>query len=70
MYVDVHGNEKGGVMAKKNTLRARLVKEYEKGSKSALRDPRTVEQMAMRLRWERLHSILRRRYDYLPGMQR
>ncbi len=57
-------------MAEKNTLRARLVKEYEKASKSALRDPRTVEQMAMRLRWERLHSILRRRYDYLPGMQR
>ena len=70
MYVDVHGNEKGGVMAKKNTLRARLVKEYEKATKSALRDPRTVEQMATRLRWERLHSILRRRYDYLPQLQR
>ena len=57
-------------MAKKNTLRTRLLKEYEKASKSALRDPRTTEQMAMRMRWERLHKIMRRRYDYLPQLQR
>ena len=57
-------------MVKKNTLRTRLLKEYEKASKSALRDPRTTEQMAMRMRWERLHKIMRRRYDYLPQLQR
>ncbi len=53
-------------MVKKNTLRARLVKEYEKVAKSAVREPRNGKELAARMRWERLHNIMRRRYDYMP----
>ncbi len=68
MYVDVHGNEKGRIMAKKNPLRVRLVREYEKVSKSAVREPRNGKEMFTRMRWERLRKILWRRYDYLPQL--
>lgn len=63
--MDVHGNEKGGIMAKKDSLRTRIVKEYKKASKFAVREPRTIKEIASRMRWERLDKILRRRYDYL-----
>ena len=60
--MDVHGNEKGRIMAKKNTLRARIMKEYEKLSRVALREPRNGREVATRLKWERLHKIIVRRY--------
>ncbi len=49
-------------MAKKNPLRVRLMKEYEKVSKSAVREPRNGKEMFTRMRWERLHKIIMRRY--------
>jgi len=49
-------------MAKKNTLRARIMKEYEKLSRVALREPRNGREVATRLKWERLHKIIIRRY--------
>ena len=60
--MDVYGDEKGRIMAKKNTLRARIMKEYEKLSKVALREPRNGREVATRLKWERLHKIIIRRY--------
>tara|TARA_R100000995_G_C3374132_1_gene73089 strand:+ start:114 stop:299 length:186 start_codon:yes stop_codon:yes gene_type:complete len=60
--LDVYGNEKGRIMAKKNTLRARIMKEYEKLSRVALREPRNGREVATRLKWERLHKIIIRRY--------
>lgn len=49
-------------MPKKVTLQERLLREYLKVSKQAQRDPRTVYDMAKRIRWERLRSILQKRY--------
>ena len=60
--MDVYGDEKGRIMAKKNTLRARIMKEYEKLSRVALREPRNSREVATRLKWERLHKIIIRRY--------
>jgi hypothetical protein len=60
--LDVYGDEKGRIMAKKNTLRARIMKEYEKLSRVALREPRNGREVATRLRWERLYKIIIRRY--------
>jgi|TARA_R110002074_G_scaffold322458_1_gene492974 hypothetical protein len=60
--LDVYGDEKGRIMAKKNTLRARIMKEYEKLSRVALREPRNGREVATRLKWERLHKIIIRRY--------
>ena len=60
--MDVYGDEKGRIMAKKNTLRARIMKEYEKLSRVALREPRNGREVATRLKWERLHKIIVRRY--------
>tara|TARA_R100000541_G_scaffold4311_2_gene11702 strand:+ start:673 stop:831 length:159 start_codon:yes stop_codon:yes gene_type:complete len=52
-------------MAKKSALRTRIVKEYKKATKFAVREPRTIKEIASRMRWERLDKILRGRYDYL-----
>ncbi len=60
--MDVYGNEKGRIMVKKNPLRARIMKEYEKLSRVALREPRNGREVATRLKWERLHKIIIRRY--------
>ena len=60
--MDVYGDEKGRIMAKKNTLRARIMKEYEKLSRVALREPRNGREVTTRLKWERLHKIIIRRY--------
>jgi len=49
-------------MAKKNPLRVRLMKEYEKVSKSAVREPRNGKEIFTRMRWERLHKIIMKRY--------
>ena len=50
-------------MPRKLSLEVRLKRALEKVSQSALRDPRTREQMAVRMRWERLKNIIRKRYD-------
>ena len=50
-------------MPRKLSLEVRLKRALEKLSKSALRDPRTKEQMAARMKWERLKNIVWRRYD-------
>ena len=57
-------------MAGKTTMRSRLVEEYLKVSKKALRDPRTNQEFSLRKKWDRLHKILWRRYGYLPQLQR
>jgi len=66
--LDVHGDEKGGIMAKKNSLRTRLLKEYAKVSKTAPREAKTWKEVAARVRWERLRKILWRRYDYMQSL--
>jgi|MDTB01.1.fsa_nt_gb hypothetical protein len=53
-------------MGGKTTMRSRLVEEYLKVSKKALRDPRTIQEFAVRKKWDRLHRILWRRYGYMP----
>jgi len=68
VYLDVFRNEKGGIMAQKNTLRARLLKEYAKVSKTAPREPKTWKEVAARVRWERLRKILWRRYDHMQSL--
>ncbi len=47
-------------------MRNRLVKEFEKVAKKALRSPRTWQEVATRVRYERLRKILWRRYGYMP----
>ena len=68
MYLDVLGDEKGGIMVKKDSLRTRLLREYVKVSKKAVRDPRNWKEVATRVRWERLKKILWRRYDYMQSL--
>ncbi len=55
-------------MKRKDPLRTRLLKDYAKVSKTALREPRNWKEVATRVRWERLRKILWRRYDYLPQL--
>ncbi len=66
--MDVHGNEKGRIMAKKNPLRTRLLKEYARLSKIAVREPRNGKEMFVRMRWEKIRNILWRRYDYMQSL--
>ena len=66
--MDVHGNEKGRIMVKKDSLRARLLKEYAKVSKTAPREAKTWKEVAARVRWERLRKILWRRYDHMQSL--
>ena len=68
MYLDVFRNEKGRIMAKKNTLRTRLLKEYARLSKIAVREPRNGKEMFVRMRWEKIRNILWRRYDYMQSL--
>ena len=68
LYLDVHGNEKGRIMAKKDSLRTRLLREYVKMSKTAPREAKTWKEVATRVRWERLRKILWRRYDYMQSL--
>ena len=53
---------------RKDTLKTRLIKDYVKVSKNALREPKSWREVATRVRWERLNKILRKRYDYLPQL--
>jgi len=55
-------------MAKKDSLRTRLLKEYVKMSKTAPREAKTWKEVATRVRWERLRKILWRRYDYMQSL--
>ena len=44
-------------------LEARLIRLKEKLDATALRDPRTVKEYAVRNKWERVSNILRKRYN-------
>ncbi len=66
--MDVHGNEKGRIMAKKDSLRTRLLREYVKISKTAPREAKTWKEVAARVRWERIRKILWRRYDHMQSL--
>ena len=46
------------------SLYERLVKEKDRLGKKALRNPRTNQELLDRKRWERIYTILTRRYDY------
>ena len=52
-------------MGRKTPLKERLLREYARLSKIALREPRNGKEVFTRMRWERLDKILRGRYDYL-----
>ena len=45
-------------------LKERLIKRKEELDKKALRDPRTVKELAIVSKWERLRSILIKRYNW------
>ena len=68
LYLDVHGDEKGRIMVKKNPLRTRLLKEYARLSKIAVREPRNGKEVFTRMRWEKIRKILWRRYDYMQSL--
>ena len=46
------------------SLYNRLVKEKKRLGKKALRFPKTRQELLDRKRWERVYTILTRRYDY------
>ena len=45
-------------------LKERLIKKKEELDKKALRDPRTAKELAIVSKWERLRSILIKRYNW------
>ena len=45
-------------------LEARLIRLKDDLNKKALRDPRTVKELAIVNKWERLRSILIKRYNW------
>jgi len=49
------------------SLYDRLVKEKERLGRKALRFPKTNQELLDRNRWERIYTILTRRYEY--GME-
>ena len=49
------------------SLYKRLVKEKDRLGKKALRFPKTKQELLDRKRWERVYTILTRRYEY--GME-
>ena len=55
-------------MGRKTPLKERLLREYVKVSKNAVREPRNWREVATRVRWERLRKILWRRYDYMQSL--
>ena len=55
-------------MGRKTPLKERLLREYVKVSKTAVRDPRNWREVATRMRWERIRKILWGRYDYMQSM--
>ena len=50
------------------SLYDRLLKEKNRLGQKALRNPRTNQELLDRKRWERVYTILTRRYEY--GMER
>ena len=46
------------------SLYSRLVKEKKRLSRKALRFPKTNQELLDRKRWERIYTILTRRYEY------
>jgi len=58
-------------MVKKKSLKTFLEIEYNKLRASALRDPRTTKEVAVRMRLHRVESIIRSRYgqDHLFELQ-
>ena len=46
------------------SLYKRLVKEKDRLGKKALRFPKTKQELLDRKRWERVYTILTRRYEY------
>ena len=61
--------EKGKGMERKTSMKDRLIREYKLVAAKTLRDPRTLPQVADRVRWERLKKILGRRYDIIDMSQ-
>jgi hypothetical protein len=55
-------------MGRKTPLKDRLIREYVKVSRKAVREPRNWNEIATRVRWERLKKILWRRYDYMQSL--
>ena len=55
-------------MGRKTPLKDKLIREYVKVSKNAVREPRNWREVAARMRWERLRKILWRRYDYMRSL--
>ena len=45
-------------------LKERLIKRKEELDKKALRDPRTAKELAIVSKWDRLRSILIKRYNW------
>ena len=46
------------------SLYSRLIKVKDRLGKKALRNPRTNKELLDRKRWERVYTILTRRYEY------
>tara|TARA_A100001201_G_scaffold9366_1_gene13867 strand:+ start:141 stop:335 length:195 start_codon:yes stop_codon:yes gene_type:complete len=46
-------------------MRERIYNEYFRVSKTAKRDCTNWKEVAERARWERLHKIMRKRYNYV-----
>ena len=46
------------------SLKERLIKKKEELDKKALRDPRTAKELAIVSKWDRLRSILIKRYNW------
>ena len=46
------------------SLYSRLIKEKDRLGKKALRNPRTNKELLDRKRWERVYTILTRRYEF------
>jgi hypothetical protein len=49
----------------KMNLEARLIRLKGQLDKKALREPRTLHDLAVRMKWERVRKILVKRYDRL-----
>ena len=47
----------------KKNLKERLIKEKTRLDLVTLREPKTVKELLNRKRWDRLHNIIRRRYE-------
>ena len=53
----------------KRSLRKRLEKEKVRLDKIVLRDPRTAKDLIDRTRWDRIHTILWKRYESKDALE-